>query len=120
MVQHENEDLFSVYAEFNKSDYEINIICMVYSDLPISKTAKLKEVYKSDEVAEFIDEASTSLWFLDDTRLVISSIEKSRYSEFAILKSKLLIRIYANVINARKLKDMLEVLLVDLEQVSVN
>ena len=60
------------------------------------------------------------MWFLDDTRLVMSSIEKSSYSEFALLKSKLLLGIYANVINARKLKDKLGVLLAKLEQVSVN
>jgi len=120
MVEYENEDLFYVYPEFNKDSYEININCMVYSDLAISKTTKLKEVYRSEEIAEFIDEARSSLWFLDDTRLVISSIEKSNYSEFAILKSKLLLGVYANVINARKLKDKLENLLVDLEQVSVN
>jgi len=120
MVAHENEDLFYVYPEFNEADYDINIVCMVYSDLSISKRTKLKEIYKSDEVAEFIDEARSSLWFLDDTRLVISIIEKSTYSEFAILRSKLLLGIYANVINARMLKDKLEDLLAKLEQVNVN
>lgn len=47
MVQHENEDLFYVYPEFNQDSSEININCIVYSDLPISKMTKLKEIYKS-------------------------------------------------------------------------
>ena len=120
MVEHENEDLFYVYPEFNEGDYDINIVCTVFSELTISKTTKLKEVYRSEEIAEYLDEAKSSLWFLDDTRLVMSIIEKSTYSEFAILKSKLLLGIYANVINARKLKDKLGLLLVEHEQVSVN
>lgn len=120
VVAHENEDLFYVYPEFNESDYEINIICMVYSELSISNTAKLKEIYKSGEIAEFIDEAGSSLWFMDDSSLVMSSIEKSTYSDFAILRSKLLLGIYANVINARKLKDKLGDLLAEKEQITAN
>ena len=120
MVQHEEQDLFYVYPEFNEGDYDINIVCTVFSDLTISKTTKLKEVYRSDEIAEFIYEDKSSLWFLDDTRLVMSIIEKSTYSEFAILKSKLLIGIYANVINASKLKDKLGDLLTESEQITAN
>ena len=57
---------------------------------------------------------------MDDSRLVMSSIEKSTYFEFAILKSKLLLGIYANVINARKLKGKLEEILVESELVRIN
>jgi len=120
MVQLEGFDLFYVYTEFNKTNYIINIVCMVYQDLTISKTAKLKEVYNSEEIAKFVNEAGASLWFLDDTRLVMSVIEKATYSDFAILKSKLLLGIYAYVINARKLKDKLGDLLADSELVRVN
>ena len=120
MVQYEEQDLFYVYPEFHKREYHINIVCMVFQDLAISKTAKLKEIYNSEEIAEFVNEARASLWFLDDTRLVMSSIEKSSYSDFAILKSKLLLGIYAHVINARKLKDKLGLLLADSEQIRVN
>jgi hypothetical protein len=120
MVQHENEDLFYVYPEFNEREYEINFVCMVYSDLPISRKIKLKEVYKSEEVAEFIDEAETSLWFLDDTRLVMSGMIKAKYTDYAILKSKMLLEAYNNVQNARKLKDKLTVLLDELESASIN
>lgn len=120
MVAQEDEDLFYVYPEFNEADYDINIICMVYSDLSISKAAKLKEVYKSEEVAEYIDEAGASLWFMDDSRLVMSCVERSKYDDYAVLKSKLLLGIYANVINARKLKDKLGHLLVESELISAN
>jgi hypothetical protein len=120
MVQFENEDLFYIYPEFNERDYDINLVCMVYSDLPISKTAKLLEIYKSDEIAEYLDEAKATLWFLDDSRLVMSCVSSSRYSAFALLKSNVLLDMYINVQNARMLKDKLEGLLVDLERVSVN
>jgi hypothetical protein len=120
MVQHENEDLFYIYPEFNKNDYEINIVCMVYSNLPISKTSKLKEIYKEDEITEYLKDAESSLWFLDDTRLVMSQVIEAHYSDYAILKSKMLLEAYINVQKARKLKDKLEKLLIEFEQVSVN
>lgn len=91
---------------------------MVYQDLSISNAAKLKEIYKSDEIAEYLLEAS--LWFLDDTRLVMSHIFESGYSDYAILKSKLLLETYINVQNARKLKEKLGNLLVDLESITAN
>lgn len=120
MVEYEGEDLFYVYPEFNEGDYDINIVCTVFSELTISKTTKLKEVYRSDEIAEYLDEVKASLWFLDDSRLVMSCIERSKYDEYAILKSKLLLGIYANVQNATLLKDKLGSLVADLEQISIN
>jgi hypothetical protein len=120
MVEHNGEDLLYVYPEFNKNDYNINIVCMVYSDLPISKTTKLKEVYRSEEITEYIAEAKSSLWFFDDSRLVMSYASSSRYSDFALLKSSVLLNMYINVQNARVLKDKLEALLAEQEQVSVN
>lgn len=120
MAQLDGADLCYIYPEFNNNNYEININCMVYSELTISKTTKLKEVYRSNEIAEYLEGTKASLWFLDDSRLIMSSIERLKYGEYAILKSKLPLGIYANVMNVRKLKDKLEGLLVELEQISVN
>lgn len=120
IVSYENEDLFYVFPEFDERNYDINIICLVFQDLGISKAAKLREIYNADEVVEYVRECDSSLWFLDDSRLVMSQTIESKYSEYAILKSKILLSIYANVINARRLKDKLEVLLAESEQVSVN
>lgn len=120
MVQFEDEDLFFVYPEFEKGNFTININCFVYTDLALSKAAKLKAVYKADNIAEYIDEARTLLWFLDDSRLVMSYVSSSRYSDFALLKSNVLLDMYINVQNARLLKDKLELLLAELEQVRVN
>ena len=120
MVQHENEDLFYLYLEFHQHSYKININCLVFQDLTMSKTAKLKEVYRLDGVADYLSEAEASLWFLDDTRLVLSHVFEAQYSDYAILKSKMLLEAYINVQNARMLKDKLELLLTQLEQVSVN
>ena len=119
-VSHENEELFFVFPEFNKGHFTINISCFVYTDLPLSKTSKLNTVFKADEIAEYIYEADSSLWFIDDARLVTSSVSSSQYSDYAILKSKLLLDMYINVQNARTLKDKLEALLAEMEQVSVN
>ena len=120
MVEHEGEDLFYVYLEFNEGDYDINIVCTVFSELTISKTTKLKEVYRSEEIAEYLDEAKASLWFLDDSRLVMSYVSSSQYSDFALLKSSVLLDMYINVQNARLLKDKLGLLLAEKEQISVN
>ena len=120
MVQNDDDDLFFVFPEFNNDNYKININCMVFSDLTLSRTTKLKEVYRSDVVADYLAEAKASLWFLDDTRMVMSCVERSKYDEYAILKSKLLLGFFANFMNAKKLKDKLEASLVNLAQVSVN
>lgn len=120
MVQHDNEDVFYIYPEFNERDYDINIVCMIFQNLTISKTAKLKEVYNSDEIAEFVNEAGASLWFLDDTRLVMSCAIKAEYSSYAILKVNIILECYINVQNARKLKEKLEVLLAEREYVIMN
>ena len=119
-VSHENEELFFVFPEFNKGNFTINISCFVYTDLTLSKTTKLNTVYKADEIAEYIYEADSSLWFIDDTRLVMSYVSSSQYSDYTILKSKLLLDMYINVQNARTLKDKLEALLAEMEQVRVN
>ena len=120
MVQFENEYLFYVYPEFNESDYEISIVCMVYSELPTSKAAKLREIYRSEEVADYITEAGVDLWFLDDKTLVTSHTIELNYSNYAILKSRLLLDTFINVQNARKLKNKLEGLLAEKERISVN
>jgi hypothetical protein len=120
MVQFEGTDLCYIYPEFNKGNFDVNIICMVFQDLSISKAAKLKEIYKSDEIAEFIKEIESNFWFLDDSRLVMGYVSSSEYHEFAHLKSKLLLELYISVQNARRLKDRLEGFVINLEQVSVN
>ena len=61
MVQFEDEDLFFVFPEFEKDNFTININCFVYTDLALSKATKLKAVYKSDDIAEYIHEAGTLL-----------------------------------------------------------
>jgi len=120
MIQHENEDLFYVYPEFHKNDYVININCLVFQDLTMSKTAKLEEVYRHDVVADYIIEVEASLFFLDDSRLLMSHVIEAKYSDYAILKSKILLEVYIGAQNARKLKDKLGVLLAERERVSVN
>lgn len=97
MVQFEKEDLFFVFPEFENDNFTININCFMYSDLALSKATKLKAVYKVDEVAEYIDEAGTLLWFLEDTNLIMSYVSSSQYSGFALLNSKVLLDMYINV-----------------------
>ena len=120
MVSYEKEDLFYVFPEFNKDSYNININCIVFQDLTMSKAAKLRAIYKSDEVADYIRECDSSLWFLDDSRLIISNTIESKYSDYAILKSSLLLGIYNNVQNARELKDKLEAILVESGTITAN
>lgn len=67
-----------------------------------------------------IFEAGVDLWFIDDKTLITSYVLEQKYSNYAILKSQLLLDMFNNVQNARKLKDKLENLLADLEHVRVN
>lgn len=120
MVQFKKEDLLFVFPDFHKDYFTINIYGLVYTDLTLSKSNKLKAVYKADEVAEYINAAGTTLWFLTDTVLTMSFVSTSQYSDYAILKSSVLLDLWINAQNTNKLKDMLERLLVDLEQVRVN
>lgn len=120
LVEYENEHLFYVHPEFNKNNFTITINCLVYTNLPISKTSKLKSIYKSEEIADYIKDADIDLWFLNDQSLVITYLAELEYSNYAILKSQLLLDIYINVQNARRLKDKLDALLVELELVSAN
>jgi hypothetical protein len=119
LVRYEDEELFYIYLEYNEVSYDININCVVFSDLTVSKTTRLREVHKSSEVADYLRECDSGLWFYD-CRMIMSHIESCEYSEFALLKSKLLLDIYINVQNTRRLKDKLEGLVIDMEQVSVN
>jgi len=119
-VTHEEKDLFFVFPEFHKNGYSININCIVFSDLPTSKAAKLRAIYKSEGIADYISEAGADLWFLNDKTFVMSYILEQKYSNYAILKSQLLLDIYINVQNAKRLNDKLEVLLAELEQIRVN
>ena len=120
MVQFEKEDLFFAIPEFSKVDFTINIKCFVYTELAINKATKLKAVYKADDIDEYIRDARTSLWFLDDTNVIMSYISSYQYSGFVLLKSSVFLDMYINVQNTRILTDKLELLLFNLEQVSVN
>lgn len=120
MVHYKNEEVLFAYPEFNKNDYDINVICMVYENLTMSETAKLKEIYNSEEFTEFIKETEDNIWFLDDSRVVVGFTYTFKYCEFAILKSYLLLNMYMNIEHASKLRNKMDDLLVEREQANAN
>ena len=119
-ADYNDEDLFYVFPDFEEKNFDVIINCFVFSDLTISQAAKLREIYKSEEVENYCREANTSLWFHEDENLMMHHEIEWDYSNYDLLKSKLLLDIYIDIQNARKLKDKLEGMLVELEQVSVN
>ena len=119
-ADYNGEDLFYVFPDFEENKFDIIINCFVFSDLTISQAAKLREIYKSEEIEDYCKEANTSLWFHEDESLMMHHEVEWDYSNYDLVKSKLLLDIYLDIQNARKLNDKLEVLLVKHEQVSVN
>lgn len=61
LVTHEEKDLFFVFPEFHKHVYNVNINCIVFSDLPTSKAAKIRAIYRKDEIADYIRSRCGSL-----------------------------------------------------------
>lgn len=87
MVQNDDEDLFYLYPEFGERSYNINIVCMIYQKLSISELTILRAIYKGEIVSEYLQEADTSFWFLDDTRLVFSGMNYSAASRRSIKRA---------------------------------
>ena len=86
----------------------------------MSKTTKLKTIYKSDKISECLQNAGSSLWFFNDTMLVMSYTSRIKHSNLAILKSHLLLNIEIDIQNAKGLKGKLDELLSEHELVMVN
>jgi len=119
-ADYNDEQLFYVFPDFEENKFDIIINCFIFSDLTISQAVKLKEIYKSEEVEEYCREANVSLWFHEDENLMMHHEIEWDYSNYDLFGSKLLLDVYIDVQNAKRLKDKLEALLAKHEHISVN
>lgn len=119
-IREDNELISTIIVDYEKDHVDVMLISTVYRNLSMSKTTKLKSIYKSDQVAESVKKAGSSLWFFNDSMLVMSYTSRIKHSNLAILKSQLLLNIEIDIQNAKGLKGKLEELLSEHELVMVN
>ncbi|MCB0746658.1 MAG: hypothetical protein KDC90_04265 [Ignavibacteriae bacterium] len=120
LVSFNNKDLLFLLPEFDEKVFRIITFCFVLTDLSISESKKLRDVYKNDSIAEMLKGSDSTLRFMDDSNLVLDFVFTSYYTEFAILKSRLLLEIHSIIQNARALIDKLEALVAEQESISAN
>ena len=120
LAQYNEKDLLLILPDFHESCFSVFITCFVLKDLSISESQKIRDVYKDESIAEFLKGSDSTLRFMNDSNLVLEFNSLSNYSEFAILKSRLLIEIHIIIENARVIMDKIEALLAEQEQVSIN
>ncbi len=114
------EPWFYLYPEFNKGNFEIIIKAFVYDNLPLSKSIKLYEVYRTDNIISFINNNEMLLRFNEDKLLLTTYSFEWDYKNYALLKSKLLLEIYTQLQNATEIREELDGLLEERAVVGVN
>ena len=115
-----HEPWFFAYPIFNENNFEIAIKAFVYHDLKLSQATKLREVYKTDNIVEFLSDNGMMMHFHEDLHLLTAYGFEWNYKDFALLKSKLIIEIYTQLQNVSEIKQGLGILLEEREGVLAN
>ena len=102
---------FYVYAEYNENCFEIIVKTFVYDNLPLSETMKLREVYRADNIINFLSDNKMLLHFYEEDHLLTAYSFEWDYKNYALLKSKLIIEIYTQLQNASEIRQALGELL---------
>jgi hypothetical protein len=116
----QKEPWFYTYPIFNDSNFEIAIKTFVYQDLSLSQATKLREVYKADNIVEFLCDNEMMMHFHEDLHLLTAYGFEWDYKDYALLKSKLIIEIYTQLQNVSEIKQGLDVLLEEREDICTN
>ncbi|MHA1665514.1 MAG: hypothetical protein ACTSVW_06735 [Candidatus Njordarchaeales archaeon] len=58
IVYYNDEPLYYLGIEFNESGYDICFNGFVFSNLPMSEVTMLREIYKDDDLTEFLTSCS--------------------------------------------------------------
>ncbi len=99
---------FFLYAEYHENGFEIFVETFVYYNLPLSITIKLREVYRDENIIRFLGDNDMLLYFSEDKHLLTQHSFDWDYKNYALLKSKLLIEIYAQLQNASEIRSELK------------
>lgn len=111
---------FYTYPIFNDNNFEIVIKAFVYHDLPISQATKLREIYKANNIAEFLNDNGMMMHFHEDLHLLTAYGFEWDYTDYSLLKSKLIIEIYTQLQNVSEIRQELESILEEKEIIGAN
>lgn len=121
IVSHIDESpWFLILPEFKENGFEVFIETFVYDSLPLSKSIKLREIYRADNIISFINNNKMLLRFHEDKHLLASYSFEWDYKNYALLKSKLILEIYTQLQNASEIRQELESILKEKEVVEAN
>ncbi len=121
IVSHINESpWFLLFPEFKENGFEVFIETFVYDGLSLSKSIKLREVYRSDNINCFLNGAEMLLRFHEDKHLLASYSFEWDYKNYALLKSKLILELYTQLQNASEIRQELESMLEEKSVVEAN
>ena len=80
-IRENNELVSTIIVDYEKDHVDVMLISTVYQNLSMSKTTKLKTIYKSDKIAECLQRAGSSLWFFNFTIFLVS-VQSTRNISF--------------------------------------
>jgi len=120
IVRHNDEPLYLVGLEFSESNIYISFDGFVFSDLPMSQIIKLKEIYKEDDITEFLTTSNMELWFFEDDYMMARRITEKEYNDYSILKTAFAIELFEQISNTVTIRNHLTSLIEKRERVLAN
>jgi hypothetical protein len=111
VMDNEGTPHFFLYAEYNENSFRIIVETLVYYDLPLSITIKLREVYRAENIVRFLSDNDMLLYFYEDKHLLTQYSFDWAYKNYALLKSKLLIEVFNQLRRASEIRSELNEIL---------
>ena len=111
VLDNEGKPDFFLFAKYNDNNFHIILNNVVYNNLLLSTTMKLREVCGAENIIKFLSNNNMSLFFHKDKHLLTEYGFVWEYKNYALLKSKLLIEIYTQLQNASEIRSELKKIL---------
>ncbi len=119
VLQSDKSPWFYLYTEFGNDSFTITIRAFIFSNLSLSDAIRLREIYRNDNIIEFLDSTNTTLKFYKDIHLLTLYSFEWNYKNYALLKSKLILEIFTQLQNASEIREGLVDGLKKMENVGV-
>jgi len=94
VVHYNHEPLYLLGIEFSDSSFDIHFNCFVFSNLQMSKVIKLRDVYKEDDIMEFLTTNKMELWFYEDDHLLSKRVTSKEYKDYSLIKTAFAIELF--------------------------
>lgn len=104
VLDNERKPEFFLFAEYNESNFHIVLSNVVCNNLFLSSIMKLREICGAENIIRFLSDNKMSLEFLEDKHLIAKYSFVWEYKNYALLKSKLLIEIYKQMLVVSELR----------------